>query len=136
MITFRIFFNLYEVLKAKFSFQNSWNLGIICQINLRGLDGIQGPVYVGTGCVFRRRALYGYDPPKKIKPPSRSCNCWSSLCCCIGLGPKAKKSKVNIRPKFWKKRRQNKKSEADAVLNKLEDIEGGFNGINNMFQCF
>lgn len=27
------------------------------QINLRGLDGIQGPVYVGTGCVFNRFQL-------------------------------------------------------------------------------
>jgi cellulose synthase A len=29
------------------------------------MDRIQGPVYVGIGCVFRRRALYGYDPPTK-----------------------------------------------------------------------
>ncbi|CAA6659139.1 unnamed protein product [Spirodela intermedia] len=36
-------------------------------INLRGLDGIQGPVYVGTGCVFNRTALYGYEPPVKNK---------------------------------------------------------------------
>ena len=28
-----------------------------------GLDGLQGPIYVGTGCVFRRAALYGVDPP-------------------------------------------------------------------------
>lgn len=34
----------------------------ILQINLKGLDGIQGPVYVGTGCCFNRQALYGYDP--------------------------------------------------------------------------
>jgi hypothetical protein len=27
------------------------------QINLRGLDGIQGPVYVGTDSVFNRTAL-------------------------------------------------------------------------------
>lgn len=25
---------------------------------------IQGPVYVGTGCMFRRFALYGFDPPE------------------------------------------------------------------------
>lgn len=24
---------------------------------------VQGPVYVGTGCMFRRFALYGFDPP-------------------------------------------------------------------------
>ncbi|CAM6023646.1 unnamed protein product [Sphagnum balticum] len=38
---------------------------IFFDINLKGMDGIQGPMYVGTGCVFRRRALYGYDPPTK-----------------------------------------------------------------------
>ncbi|ERN11524.1 cellulose synthase-like protein D4 [Amborella trichopoda] len=32
--------------------------------NMRALDGLQGPVYVGTGCLFRRFALYGFDPPK------------------------------------------------------------------------
>ncbi|KAK7853442.1 cellulose synthase a catalytic subunit 3 [udp-forming] [Quercus suber] len=39
------------------------------QINLRGLDGIQGPV-MGTGCVFNRTALYGYEPPLK---PNTAC---------------------------------------------------------------
>ncbi|KAI3823336.1 hypothetical protein L1987_04771 [Smallanthus sonchifolius] len=32
--------------------------------NMRALDGVQGPFYVGTGCMFRRFALYGFDPPK------------------------------------------------------------------------
>ncbi|KAM6558075.1 hypothetical protein CsatA_027314 [Cannabis sativa] len=32
--------------------------------NMRALDGVQGPVYVGTGCMFRRFALYGFDPPQ------------------------------------------------------------------------
>lgn len=31
---------------------------------MRALDGLQGPVYVGTGCMFRRHALYGFDPPR------------------------------------------------------------------------
>ncbi|KAH0881160.1 hypothetical protein HID58_068554 [Brassica napus] len=31
---------------------------VFFDINLRGFDGIQGPVYVGTGCVFNRTALY------------------------------------------------------------------------------
>ncbi|KAF5184557.1 Cellulose synthase, partial [Thalictrum thalictroides] len=30
--------------------------------NMKGLDGIQGPLCVGTGCFFNRKALYGYDP--------------------------------------------------------------------------
>ncbi|KAL6896798.1 hypothetical protein ACP4OV_007370 [Aristida adscensionis] len=28
------------------------------------LNGMQGPPYVGTGCLFRRIALYGIDPPR------------------------------------------------------------------------
>lgn len=48
---------------------------------MRGLDGIQGPVYVGTGCVFRRQALYGYEPPKGPKRPKMVvCGC----CPCFG----------------------------------------------------
>lgn len=31
---------------------------------LLSLNGIQGPSYVGTGCMFRRVALYGVDPPR------------------------------------------------------------------------
>ncbi|PWZ15866.1 putative mixed-linked glucan synthase 8 [Zea mays] len=31
---------------------------------LLGLNGIQGPSYVGTGCMFRRIAVYGIDPPR------------------------------------------------------------------------
>ncbi|KAF5956744.1 hypothetical protein HYC85_003969 [Camellia sinensis] len=42
---------------------------VFFDINMKGLDGIQGPVYVGTGCVFRRQALYGYNPPKDTKRP-------------------------------------------------------------------
>ncbi|GJN06815.1 hypothetical protein PR202_ga24581 [Eleusine coracana subsp. coracana] len=33
-------------------------------VNMRALDGIMGPVCVGTGCLFRRMALYGFDPPR------------------------------------------------------------------------
>lgn len=35
--------------------------------NMRALDGVQGPVYVGTGCMFRRFALYGFHPPDPDK---------------------------------------------------------------------
>jgi cellulose synthase/poly-beta-1,6-N-acetylglucosamine synthase-like glycosyltransferase len=37
---------------------------VFFDVNMRALDGIQGPVYVGTGCLFRRTALYGFDPPR------------------------------------------------------------------------
>ncbi|KAL0316535.1 UNVERIFIED_CONTAM: Cellulose synthase A catalytic subunit [UDP-forming] [Sesamum radiatum] len=54
---------------------------VFFDINMKGLDGIQGPVYVGTGCVFRRQALYGYEPPKGPKRPKMvSCDC----CPCFG----------------------------------------------------
>ncbi|GLU05362.1 hypothetical protein SLE2022_224640 [Rubroshorea leprosula] len=36
---------------------------VFFDVNMRALDGIQGPVYVGTGCLFRRTAIYGFDPP-------------------------------------------------------------------------
>ncbi|CAN1305067.1 Cellulose synthase-like protein D4 [Linum perenne] len=35
--------------------------------NMRALDGLQGPVYVGTGTMFRRFALYGFNPPSPDK---------------------------------------------------------------------
>lgn len=55
---------------------------------MKGLDGIQGPVYVGTGCVFRRQALYGYNPPKGNKRPKMvSCDC----CPCFGRRKKLPK---------------------------------------------
>lgn len=48
---------------------------------MKGLDGIQGPVYVGTGCVFNRQAIYGYKPPSE-KRSKKSSYCWPSCCCC------------------------------------------------------
>ncbi|CAK7357457.1 unnamed protein product [Dovyalis caffra] len=36
---------------------------VFFDINMITLDGLQGPVYVGTGCLFRRIAFYGFDPP-------------------------------------------------------------------------
>ncbi|KAM1731734.1 hypothetical protein ACFX11_017580 [Malus domestica] len=61
---------------------------VFFDINMKGLDGIQGPVYVGTGCVFRRQALYGYDPPKGPKRPKMvSCDC----CPCFGRRKKLPK---------------------------------------------
>lgn len=63
------------------------------QINMKGLDGLQGPVYVGTGCVFRRQALYGYNPPKRAKRPRMvSCDC----CPCFGRKKKLDKYKSEV----------------------------------------
>ena len=60
---------------------------------MRGLDGIQGPVYVGTGCVFRRQALYGYEPPKGPKRPKMVC---CDCCPCFGRRKKLKSSKSGV----------------------------------------
>lgn len=47
---------------------------VFFDINMRALDGLQGPVYVGTGCLFRRIALYGFDPPR-AKEHGGFCDC-------------------------------------------------------------
>ncbi|CAN6468577.1 unnamed protein product [Victoria cruziana] len=37
---------------------------VFFDVSMRALDGLQGPMYVGTGCIFRRIALYGFNPPR------------------------------------------------------------------------
>ncbi|KAI4340805.1 hypothetical protein MLD38_025608 [Melastoma candidum] len=48
---------------------------VFFDVNMRALDGIQGPVYVGTGCLFRRIALYGFDPPRSKEHHPGCCSC-------------------------------------------------------------
>jgi len=43
---------------------------VFLQINLRCLDGLQGPAYVGSACIFRRKSLTGCDSPVSSKRPS------------------------------------------------------------------
>lgn len=86
---------------------------------MKGLDGIQGPIYVGTGCVFRRKALYGYDAPAKKKPPRKTCNCLPKWCCCCCSSSKKKNKKV----KKSDKNPGNKEVQKQIVA--LENIEGG-----------
>ncbi|KAL9270362.1 Cellulose synthase-like protein [Drosera capensis] len=52
---------------------------VFFDINMRAWDGLQGPAYVGTGCLFRRTALYGFDPPLPKDHPGVI----ESLCCCF-----------------------------------------------------
>ncbi|PNY10849.1 cellulose synthase A catalytic subunit 6 [Trifolium pratense] len=96
---------------------------VFFDINMKGLDGLQGPIYVGTGCVFRRYALYGYDAPVKKKAPSKTCNCLPKWCCwCCGS-----RKKKNLNNKKDKKKKV-KHSEASKQIHALENIEAGNSG--------
>ncbi|XP_020212231.1 cellulose synthase A catalytic subunit 5 [UDP-forming] [Cajanus cajan] len=91
---------------------------VFFDINMKGLDGIQGPIYVGTGCVFRRQALYGYDAPAKKKAPSKTCNCWPKWCCCLCCGSWKKRNAKT------KEKKKVKHREASKQIHALENIEG------------
>ncbi|XP_030547448.1 cellulose synthase A catalytic subunit 3 [UDP-forming] isoform X1 [Rhodamnia argentea] len=91
---------------------------VFFDINLRGLDGIQGPVYVGTGCVFNRTALYGYEPPHK--PKHKKSGFLSSLC--GGSRKKARSSKKGSDKK------SSKHVDPTVPIFSLEDIEEGVEG--------
>lgn len=85
---------------------------------MRGLDGIQGPVYVGTGCVFNRTALYGYEPPMKNKESGL----FSKLC-----GGRTSKSKSTGSKK------SDKHVDGSVPVFNLEDIEEGIEGIFGLY---
>nr|AGV22108.1 cellulose synthase 6 [Betula luminifera] len=98
---------------------------VFFDINMKGLDGLQGPIYVGTGCVFRKKALYGYDAPAKKKSPSKTCNCWPKWCClCCGS-----RKNTNVKTKKEKKKKS-KHREASKQIHALENIEEGINEPN------
>nr|ATQ35921.1 cellulose synthase 4A [Linum usitatissimum] len=113
---------------------------VFFDINMKGLDGIQGPVYVGTGCVFNRQALYGYDPPASEKRPKMTCDCWPSwCCCCFGRSKKSKSKKKGQRSllggllskkKKMGGKRYSKKSAIPAF--ELEEIEEGLEGYEEL----
>ncbi|KAG4377374.1 hypothetical protein GLYMA_18G098032v4 [Glycine max] len=91
---------------------------VFFDINMKGLDGIQGPIYVGTGCVFRRQAFYGYDVPTSKKAPRKTCNCWPKWCCCLCCGSKKKKIKAKSSVKKKIKNKDDIKQ-----MHALENIE-------------
>ncbi|KAB2634485.1 cellulose synthase A catalytic subunit 4-like [Pyrus ussuriensis x Pyrus communis] len=114
---------------------------VFFDINMRGLDGIQGPVYVGTGCVFNRQALYGYDPPVSEKRPKMTCDCWPSWCFC-GCCRSKKKSKSKkhgvkslLGGLYSKKKKMMGKNyvrKGSATMFDLEEIEEGFEGYDEL----
>ncbi|KAL5096918.1 hypothetical protein RYX36_001245 [Vicia faba] len=83
---------------------------VFFDVNMKGLDGIQGPVYVGTGCVFNRQALYGYSPPSMPNLPKSS----SSCCCCPSKKPTKDASELY---------KDAKREELDAAIFNLREIE-------------
>ncbi|TXG70440.1 hypothetical protein EZV62_005375 [Acer yangbiense] len=89
---------------------------VFFDINLRGLDGIQGPVYVGTGCVFNRIAIYGYEPPLKLKHKKPEC-----LSTCFG---RSRKKNTKSSRKESNKKNSNKHADPIVLVYNLEDIEG------------
>ncbi|GAB2213714.1 hypothetical protein Droror1_Dr00018027 [Drosera rotundifolia] len=116
---------------------------VFFDINMKGLDGIQGPVYVGTGCVFNRQALYGYDPPVSEKRPRMTCDCWPSWCCCCCGGHRKKSKSKNKGLKsllkgFYSKnqtktvKRKKYSSKGYGPAFDLEDIEEGLEGYEEL----
>jgi cellulose synthase A len=71
---------------------------------------------VGTGCVFNRTALYGYEPPVKKKKPGF----FSSLC-----GGRKKTSKSKKRSE----KKSHRHADSSVPVFNLEDIEEGIEGI-------
>ncbi|CAI8618675.1 unnamed protein product [Vicia faba] len=80
---------------------------VFFDVNMRGLDGIQGPMYVGTGCVFNRQALYGYSPPSMA-------NLSISSCCCFPSKSTKDVSRVS---------RDAKRAELEAAIYNLREID-------------
>ncbi|KAG0490855.1 hypothetical protein HPP92_007718 [Vanilla planifolia] len=85
---------------------------VFFDINMKGLDGIQGPVYVGTGCVFNRQALYGYGPPSLPALPKSSLCSW---CCCCPSKKDSKEKKESYR--------DSRREDLNAAIFNLREID-------------
>ncbi|KAF8389093.1 hypothetical protein HHK36_025778 [Tetracentron sinense] len=95
---------------------------VFFDINLKGLDGIQGPVYVGTGCCFNRQALYGYDPV--LTEADLEPNIIVKSCC----GSRKKGRSGN---KYIDKKQAEKGTESTIPNFHMEDIEEGVEGYDD-----
>jgi len=94
---------------------------------LKGLDGLQGPVYVGTGCVFRRQALYGYDPPAKDVKTKKAA--MANLCLDFCCGPrKTRKKTTSLGKVSSHKKNAPSRTDSSIPIFTLEDIEEGLEG--------
>ncbi|CAN6443670.1 unnamed protein product [Victoria cruziana] len=90
---------------------------VFFDVNMKGLDGIQGPVYVGTGCVFNRQALYGYGPRSLpiVRKRSSSCPLCCCCCCCCSGSKKTDDEKELYR--------DSKREDLDAAIFNLQEID-------------
>ncbi|GFZ13530.1 cellulose synthase A4 [Actinidia rufa] len=84
-------------------------------INMKGLDGIQGPVYVGTGCVF--------NPAGFVRKKSKSKK--KGLKALLGLGGLYSKKKKMMGKNY------SRKSSSGPVFD-LEEIEEGLEGYDEL----
>ena len=75
---------------------------------------------MGTGCVFNRTALYGYEPPLK---PKKKTPGFLSFCC----GESRKKSSKSSK-KGSDKKKSSKHADPTVPIFSLEDIEEGVEG--------
>ena len=76
---------------------------------------------MGTGCVFNRTALYGYEPP--IKPKKKREDGFFSSC----FGGSRKKSSKSSK-KGSDKKKSSKHVDPTVPVFNLEDIEEGVEG--------
>ncbi|XP_019085136.1 PREDICTED: probable cellulose synthase A catalytic subunit 10 [UDP-forming] [Camelina sativa] len=96
---------------------------VFFDINLKGLDGIQGPVYVGTGCCFNRQALYGYDPvltEEDLEPNIIVKSCFGS-----------RKTGTSSKKYHYEQNRSIKRSDSSTPLFNMEDIDEGVEGYDD-----
>ncbi|KAJ1685307.1 hypothetical protein LUZ63_016697 [Rhynchospora breviuscula] len=96
---------------------------VFFDINMKGLDGIQGPQYVGTGCCFNRQALYGYDPV--LTEADLEPNIVFKSCC--GGRKKKNRDKAYIDSK----NRAMKRTESSVPIFNMEDMEEGVDGYED-----
>ncbi|CAM0882709.1 unnamed protein product [Alopecurus aequalis] len=86
---------------------------VFFDVNMKGLDGLQGPVYVGTGCCFYRQALYGYGPPSLPALPKSSACSW---CCCCCPKKKVEKTEKEMH-------RDSRREDLESAIFNLREID-------------
>ncbi|KAH9299101.1 hypothetical protein KI387_030783, partial [Taxus chinensis] len=105
----------------KYAYHNT----VFYDITMKGLDGIQGPICLGTGCVFKRLSLYGYVPPLIVQKPSKT---WRTF---FAVKFSKKKDSTIIRPKIFTtqdniEHLQQYESETTQLLAPLQNLEEYF----------